>query len=148
MPFFAYSGRDASGALVKGVLESADMGAAASQLFSTGITPVDIQPAVAPEKPDEDGIDWFGEKVTHFDVMMFSRQMHTLLKAGIPIMTPWAAQIFPPKAKLSRYRAAVAGLDSGRELSAAMQQHPKFNSFKWHGAGGQSTGVLERHSCG
>lgn len=147
MPFFAYSGRDASGALVKGVLESADMGAAASQLFSTGITPVDIQPAVAPEKPDEDGIDWFGEKVTHFDVMMFSRQMHTLLKAGIPIMSALGGlqASTPSKAFSDIVRQLRESLDSGRELSAAMQQHPRvFNSFYISMVRvGESTGMLE-----
>lgn len=147
MPFFAYSGRNASGALVKGVLESADMGAAASQLFSTGITPVDIQPAVAPEKSADDGIDWFGEKVTHFDVMMFSRQMHTLLKAGIPIMSALGGlqASTPSKAFADVVRQLRESLDSGRELSAAMQLHPRvFNSFYVSMVRvGESTGLLE-----
>lgn len=147
MPFFSYSGRNASGALVKGVLESADMGAAASQLFSTGITPVDIQPAVAPEKSADDGIDWFGEKVTHFDVMMFSRQMHTLLKAGIPIMSALGGlqASTPSKAFADVVRQLRESLDSGRELSAAMQLHPKvFNSFYVSMVRvGESTGMLE-----
>lgn len=147
MPFFSYSGRNASGALVKGVLESADMGAAASQLFSTGITPVDIQPAVAPEKNTEEGIDWFGEKVTHFDVMMFSRQMHTLLKAGIPIMSALGGlqASTPSKAFADVVRQLRESLDSGRELSAAMQLHPKvFNSFYVSMVRvGESTGMLE-----
>src|SRR5574343_1008030 len=147
MPFFAYSGRNASGALVKGVLESADMGAAASQLFGTGITPVDIQPAVAPEKNTEEGIDWFGEKVTHFDVMMFSRQMHTLLKAGIPIMSALGGlqASTPSKAFADVVRQLRESLDSGRELSAAMQLHPKvFNSFYVSMVRvGESTGMLE-----
>ncbi len=147
MPFFSYSGRNASGALVKGVLESADMGAAASQLFSTGITPVDIQPTVAPEKNTEEGIDWFGEKVTHFDVMMFSRQMHTLLKAGIPIMSALGGlqASTPSKAFADVVRQLRESLDSGRELSAAMQLHPKvFNSFYVSMVRvGESTGMLE-----
>ena len=147
MPFFSYSGRNASGALVKGVLESADMGAAASQLFGTGITPVDIQPAVAPEKSADDGIDWFGEKVTHFDVMMFSRQMHTLLKAGIPIMSALGGlqASTPSKAFADVVRQLRESLDSGRELSAAMQLHPKvFNSFYVSMVRvGESTGMLE-----
>ena len=147
MPFFSYSGRNASGALVKGVLESADMGAVASQLLGTGITPVDIQPAVAPEKNTEEGIDWFGEKVTHFDVMMFSRQMHTLLKAGIPIMSALGGlqASTPSKAFADVVRQLRESLDSGRELSAAMQMHPKaFNTFYVSMVRvGESTGMLE-----
>ena len=42
MPQFAYKGRNARGELVNGILEGADSGAVADQLFNTGITPVDI----------------------------------------------------------------------------------------------------------
>ena len=42
MPFFAYKARDARGELVQGVLEGADSGAVATQLFSSGVTPVEI----------------------------------------------------------------------------------------------------------
>ena len=40
MPFFAYKGRNARGELMQGVLEAADSGAVADQLFGTGVTPV------------------------------------------------------------------------------------------------------------
>ena len=42
MPFFAYKARNARGELVQGVLESADSGGVAEQLFNTGITPLEI----------------------------------------------------------------------------------------------------------
>src|ERR671914_23390 len=48
MPEFAYRGRDASGELVTGVLEGPSSSAVADQLFSTGITPVHIDPAGVP----------------------------------------------------------------------------------------------------
>ena len=38
MPQFAYRGRNASGALVEGMLEGADAGEAASALFATGVS--------------------------------------------------------------------------------------------------------------
>jgi len=44
MPFFAYKGRNARGELMQGVLEAADSGAVADQLFGTGVTPVEILP--------------------------------------------------------------------------------------------------------
>ena len=43
MPFFAYKGRNSRGELMEGVLEGADSGAVADQLFGTGVTPVDIR---------------------------------------------------------------------------------------------------------
>jgi MSHA biogenesis protein MshG len=40
VPFFAYTGRNARGELIKGRLEGNDTGAVADALLSTGITPV------------------------------------------------------------------------------------------------------------
>ena len=40
MAFFSYTGRNTAGELVKGVVEGADSGAVATQLFATGVTPV------------------------------------------------------------------------------------------------------------
>jgi MSHA biogenesis protein MshG len=42
MPFFAYKGRDGRGELLQGVLEGADSGAVADQLFGSGVTPLEI----------------------------------------------------------------------------------------------------------
>jgi len=50
MPFFAYKGRNAAGELVRGVIESADSTAVATQLFGTGVTPVEIGATTAPRK--------------------------------------------------------------------------------------------------
>jgi MSHA biogenesis protein MshG len=103
MPFFAYKARNAHGELVKGVLESPDSGAVAEQLFNTGITPLDIT----------------------IDVQLFSRQLYTLLKAGVPIMRGLAGL---QESAINKSFGRVLGdlresLDSGRELSAAMRRH-------------------------
>lgn len=42
MPLFSYKGRNAGGALVNGQIDASSIDAVASQLFSTGITPIDI----------------------------------------------------------------------------------------------------------
>ncbi len=148
MPFFSYSGRNAGGELVRGVLESADSNAAAGQLFSTGIVPIEIQPAKAPAKEASDtGWNPFAEKVTHLDVMMFSRQMYTLLKAGIPMMSALGGlqASTPSKAFSDVIRQLRESLDSGRELSVAMRQHAGvFNPFYVSMVRvGESTGMLE-----
>jgi MSHA biogenesis protein MshG len=148
MPFFSYSGRTANGELVQGVLESADSNAAAGQLFTTGIIPIDIRPAKAPAKSvDEQGWNPFAEKVTHLDVMMFSRQMHTLMKAGIPMMSALGGlqASTPSKVFADVIRQIRESLDSGRELSSALRQHPKaFNPFYVSMVRvGESTGMLE-----
>ena len=147
MPFFAYKGRNTKGEPVKGVLESADSSSAAGQLFNTGITPIDIQLAKKPAKSEEALGGLFQEKVEHIDVMMFSRQMHTLLKAGIPMMSALGGlqASTPSKAFAEVIRDLRASLDSGRELSASLMQYPKvFNSFYTSMVRmGESTGMLE-----
>lgn len=134
MPFFAYKARNAQGELVKGVLESPNTGAVADQLFNTGITPLEITETRKPAAGDE-GNWWerFTEvKIRPIDVQLFSRQLYTLLKAGVPIMRSLAGL---QESAISKPFGRVLGemresLDSGRELSAAMRLHPEvFSSF-------------------
>ena len=135
MPAFAYRGRDARGGLVAGRLEGADSGAVADQLLAIGVTPVEITPAAAAPVQLE-APEWWrrlaAPAVSDVDVMLFSRQMHALLKAGVPIMRALAGL---QQSSLNRSLAEVIGdlrtsLDAGRELSAAMRAHPRvFSPF-------------------
>lgn len=140
MPFFAYKGRNARGELMQGVLEGADSGAVADQLFGTGVTPVEILPtrrAVASNGDAASSIrdTWrrlTEKKVTSMDVQLFSRQMHTLLKSGVPIMHGLGglqeSATSPAFARV--IRDVRESLDAGRELSNAMRRHPEcFSTF-------------------
>jgi len=134
MPFFAYKARNAQGELVKGVLESPSSGAVADQLFNTGITPLEITETGKPVTGDEGNwLERFTEvKIRPIDVQLFSRQLYTLLKAGVPIMRSLAGL---QESAISKPFGRVLGqmresLDSGRELSAAMRLHPQvFSPF-------------------
>jgi MSHA biogenesis protein MshG len=134
MPLFAYRGRGARGELVTGTLEAPDQGAVADQLLNTGVTPVDIKVTAAAAAADSPG--WLtrllAPKVTLVDVMLFSRQMYTLLKAGVPILRALAGlQESAINPTLRRVIADLRiSLDAGRELSTAMRQHPEvFSTF-------------------
>ncbi|MCK9396332.1 MAG: type II secretion system F family protein [Methylobacter sp.] len=148
MPFFSYKGRNNNGELVKGVLESQDRGAVAKQLFSIGITPVEIVPGSAPAAENSLSINLFQERIELVDLMMFCRQMYTLLKAGIPIMSALNVQQASTrnKAFVKVIAEIRASLDSGHELSAALNQHPKvFNSFYISMIRvGETTGMLDK----
>jgi MSHA biogenesis protein MshG len=148
MPFFSYKGRNKKGELVKGVLESVDRSALAKHLFSIDITPVAIVPTSAPATGNNLSINLFEERVEIIDVMMFSRQMYTLLKAGIPIMSALSGLLSSTKSKalvkvISEIRTS---LDSGRELSAALNLHPKvFSGFYVSMIRvGETTGMLDK----
>ena len=133
MPLFAYKGRNVRGELMEGVLEAADSGAVADQLFGTGVTPLVIAPT---KRSAGAGQSWWTslteKSVTPMDVQLFSRQMHTLLKAGVPIMRGLAglqeSAISPAFGRI--LKDLRDSLDSGRELSAAMRRHPDiFSNF-------------------
>jgi len=135
MPSFAYRGRDARGGVVAGRLEGADSGAVADQLLAIGVTPVEITPTGAAQAGIE-APEWWrrlsAPPITDVDVMLFSRQMHALLKAGVPIMRALGGL---QQSSLNRSLAEViadlrTSLDAGRELSAAMRSHPRvFSPF-------------------
>ncbi|MFL6675342.1 MAG: type II secretion system F family protein [Massilia sp.] len=136
MPFFAYRGRNARGELMQGVLEGADSGAIADQLFGTGVTPIEITPTRRKATGATGQQDWWRKlvekKVTSMDVQLFSRQIYTLLKSGVPIMRGLAglqeSAISKPFARV--IKDLRESLDAGRELSAAMRRHPEcFSPF-------------------
>lgn len=128
MPFFAYKARNARGELLQGVLEGADSGGVADQLFNTGVTPVHI---VETSSPVVDGDEsWWTrlteKKVQPMDVQLFSRQLYTLLKSGVPIMRGLSGL---QESAINKAFGRVVkdlrdSLDAGRELSAAMRRHP------------------------
>lgn len=116
-----------------GVLESADSNAVADQLLNTGLTPVDITPTRKPVSSEDNILTrLFEEKVRPMDVQLFSRQMYTLLKSGVPIFRGLAGL---QESAINKGFAKILqdlreSLDAGRELSAAMRRHPAvFSSF-------------------
>jgi MSHA biogenesis protein MshG len=128
VPFFAYKGRNARGELMQGVLEAVDSGAVADQLFNTGVTPIEIVVTNKATTGDGESVlaKLLEKKVTSMDVQLFSRQMYTLLKSGVPIMRGLAGL---QESAVSKSFGKVIkdlreSLDAGRELSAAMRRHP------------------------
>ncbi len=134
MAYFAYKGRNARGELVTGVIEDNDSGAVADQLFKTGIAPVEIALTAAPSSARRDS--WLARltapRITLDDRLLFSRQMYTLLKSGVPIMR--ALSGLQESAKSVTMAKVIqdlrASLDSGRDLNSSMRRHPEvFSQF-------------------
>ena len=148
MAYFSYRGRNSAGDLVQGVLEGADTGAVATQLFGTGITPVEIGKAA---NPGEDSVQsllarFTKRRVEPAELLLFSRQMYALLKAGVPIMRALAG--LQESATNPTFREVLQqireSLDNGRPLSASMQRTGVFSSFYIAMVYvGETTGMLE-----
>ena len=136
MPFFAYKARNARGELLQGILEGADSGAIADQLFGSGATPIEINPSRKGLAAKDGGEGLWArltdKKVTSMDVQLFSRQIYTLLKSGVPIMRGLAGL---QESAINKSFGRVIkdlreSLDAGRELSSAMARHPQcFSAF-------------------
>ena len=146
MPYFAYTARDARGQLLQGVLESADPGGAAAQLFARGVTPVDIA-AHEPPRTIQGFAGATRERIRPIDLMLFSRQMYTLLKAGVPIMRALAGL---QESSTNATFGAVLGevrqhLESGNDFATSLAHVPRVFShfFVSMVRVGEMTGRLE-----
>ena len=127
MATYAWRGRNVRGEAVQGQLEAMTEGGVADQLMSIGVAPVHI--AIATEKTETAADNWFArlnrKPVVVEDILVFSRQMYTLNKAGVPILRAFAgleASATKP-AMVDMLKDIRASLDQGRELSAAMARH-------------------------
>ena len=148
MPSYTYRGRDGGGQEVRGRLDAPSRDDAARSLMGMGVTPLQIAEAAAASAGIEirfKGL--FEEKPRHEDILLFFRQIHSLLKAGVPIMRALTglqeSAINPGMKKV--LQDLRESLDSGRELSAAMARHPRvFTPFSINMVRvGEMTGMLE-----
>lgn len=133
MPQFTYTARDAGGALMQGVLEADNAGAVAAELQRGGSTPLEIVLATAVGASMASKQISFGkkEKVRHEDLLMFSRQLHTLLKAGIALTRALGGlQESASAAMKDIIRQIRESLESGNEMSTSLaKQTGVFSAF-------------------
>jgi MSHA biogenesis protein MshG len=133
MPQYAWFGRDAASAPKTGVIEAGSASAAAEALVAMSLVPVVIEPHVPRETAGELIARLLGrDRVDDAALTMFSRQMHTLLRSGVPILRALAglnsSTDHPGLALL--LKKLRSGLDAGHELSQVMARYPKvFDTF-------------------
>jgi MSHA biogenesis protein MshG len=133
MPHFAWRARDSRGEASSGLMEAADARSVASQLGKQGLIPLDIKIAASSARSD-DGVQPLRQWLTAFnrrpitalDVQLFSRQMYTLMKSGVPILQALEGlRQSTDNASMAEVIAGLrASLGSGRDLSASMRLHP------------------------
>jgi len=127
MPVFDYSGRNARGELMRGHLESQNPQAVAAWMLAAGITPITIKAPTADAQPE-----WLRKlnerALTDVDLLLFTRQMGAMMKAGVAALQALAAiQKSTLKPRLVRLLKEMSDdLDNGLELSGAIAHHPKF----------------------
>ncbi len=125
MPLFAYVARDARGARVEGRLEAANAALLADALAAQGVLLVRADPCLQ----NDDGVGAFfdrkfGARIVVDDLLLFCRQLATLLKAGVPLLR--SLQGLYESATKASFAALLERLrqqlEAGRQLSVAMQR--------------------------
>ncbi|MDO9031476.1 MAG: type II secretion system F family protein [Hydrogenophaga sp.] len=139
MTAFAWKGRNNRGEMMSGVVDATTDGAVADQLFANGITPVEVKHAGAVPLSASASVnqpDWLKAltevPVKELDILVLSRQMYTLQKAGVPILRALAGleSSHEKPAMVALLADVRASLDQGKDLSAAFSRHPKhFSGF-------------------
>ena len=149
MPNFQYTGRDNQGQSVDGNIDANSVDAVASQLLNTGVTPLNITQTKIEDKTSNNlNFDFNkNKKPTLDDLVLFSRQMYTLMHAGVPIIRSITGLADTTRNQvlqrtLHQLRQEIEG---GHELSTAMAQHPDIFShlFVSMVQVGENTGNLD-----
>lgn len=138
---FLWQGRDKRGTKLKGQQIATTPNLVRAELRRQGINPISVKKK---PKPLFGGA---GSRISSKDIAVFSRQLATMLKSGVPLVT--AFQIISGGIKNPRMRSMVdkirAEVESGSSLYESLQQHPvQFDELYINLVkAGESAGVLD-----
>ena len=118
---FVWEGKDKNGRKTKGELNSPTMALAKAELRKQGITPTKVRKKAV-------SIGGKGKKIKPLDIALFTRQLATMTKAGVPLLQAFditSDGLEKPQMKdlLKGVRNDVAG---GTSLADALRKHPKY----------------------
>ncbi|MEM6821284.1 MAG: type II secretion system inner membrane protein GspF [Verrucomicrobiota bacterium] len=152
MPHFSYTAVDSSGKQTTGTIEAADSNEASAKvkqqgLFPTTITEARQAAAAQPVEKKKSSFGLGGGSVKGKVLTVFTRQLATLIDAGLPLLRSLRTLI--KQEKNPALRTAMGNLadsvESGNTFSEALAQHPKiFNKLYVNMVkAGELGGVLE-----
>ncbi|TAL45948.1 MAG: type II secretion system F family protein, partial [Salinibacterium sp.] len=123
---WAYKGRDASGKVVKGTLDAPSEAAVTSRLRTIGVTPISIVEGSATGLNAEINIGFLEKGVGLKDLAIMSRQMATMIGAGILLLQALNILAEQTESKLlgKTLKSVRADVEAGTALSVAMGKFP------------------------
>jgi len=148
MPNYAFKGRNGNGQMIDGEIEGVSSNAVAGLLMDRGVIPISI----VEKKTQVDVIELLKDRfdlhrVSIEEMLMFTRQMGALTKAGIPITRAITGILESMENPLivKSLRDILEQLESGRSLSVACARHPRVFSNLYISMlqVGENTGRLE-----
>jgi MSHA biogenesis protein MshG len=151
VPSFSYKARSKEGKLVHGRADGEHVQQVAERLIANGVTPLDIQQlgAVAAGIDLEKLLRKVGVgRVTTSDLVMFSRQMYTITRAGVPLLRGLRGLIASTHNAMLRetLEDILQSLEGGRDLAGSFARHPDiFPKLYVSIVGvGEATGTLDK----
>ncbi len=131
MRTYKYRAQNTAGTVVEGTIRAGDARGAHHLLEKDGLVPVRIDLVGARKTPGTARL--FGGGVKDEDLIIFTRQLGTMLNAGIPILqTLEALRIQTESAVLKKNLAAIlSSVNGGSRLSEAMAEFPKTFSAQY-----------------
>ena len=116
---FSYKARGTGGKAVEGVVEAADQKAAFARLRDQKLVVLEVVPRKIKKK-------FFKPKIQNNDIVIFSRQLSTLVSAGVPIVQ--GLNILEEQAENPAFKSVVGVLrgdiEAGLSIADAMHKHP------------------------
>jgi type IV pilus assembly protein PilC len=128
MQTFKYSYRDAQGKIQGGEIEAPNENAVSQRLRSMGLAPLSVTPVRQSALNQEIKIPGLGgERISLKDVAILSRQLATMIQAGLSILR--ALNILAEQTESKALARVVidvrADVETGVSLSQALSRHPK-----------------------
>jgi MSHA biogenesis protein MshG len=128
---YKYKARNPFGKQVNGIIEAATPGSAAATLIERGLIPIAVQ-----QKPPGITLDFdlqglFKKRVPPDDLIQFTRQMHSMTKASIPVLRALThlSQSTPNSSLAQTLVAVIADIESGQDLAKAFGNYPEVFSL-------------------
>ncbi|SHI46968.1 type II secretion system inner membrane protein GspF [Pollutimonas bauzanensis] len=123
MPTFQYEAADAQGRIELGRLEADSPRGARAALRGRGLSPL----AVAEKADAGAGASWFGKKLSNSDLAWATRELASLLSAGLPLESALVATIEQAERKhVAQTLAEVCeNVRGGMRFADALAQRPK-----------------------
>ena len=140
---FTWEGTNTQGKLIRGETPAANIDAVKAELRTQGVTP-------KPGKVKRKGKSLFGDggkRIKPADLAVFSRQMATMLKAGVPLVQAFDldGQGHSNKTLTKLIRAVTAEVEAGGTVASALAKHPLYfdDLFVSLVDAGEASGALE-----
>ena len=128
MPAYVYKASTLEGKIVEGTMDAADGGAVSLKLQDMGLLPVHVgASSQRTALSREIEWPWKRRKVRRKDLLVFTQEIHTLVKAGLPLDRSLAvlAQLAESPALADVIQDVLREIKEGRSLSEGMGKHPE-----------------------